>query len=81
MNIYGKKCVGFCLLSIFVMMASTSGAHASTGTEGQVGAPSNETNEAVAAEAVQEVSEPRFTVMLDKLHSVADTLTVKHPVQ
>ncbi|WP_340643092.1 hypothetical protein, partial [Pseudomonas syringae] len=32
------------------------------------------------AEAVQENPEPRFTVMLDKLHSVADALTVKHPV-
>lgn len=80
MSIYGKKCVGFCLLSIFVMMASTSGAHASTGTEGQVGAPSNEINDAVAVEVVQEVSEPRFTVMLDKLHWVVEKLTARHPV-
>ncbi|RMQ35295.1 hypothetical protein ALP86_04725, partial [Pseudomonas amygdali pv. mori] len=80
MNIYGKKCAGFCLLSIFVVMASASGAYANTGSEEPAGAPNNKTNETVLAEAVQEVSEPRFTVMLDKLHSVADALTVKHPV-
>jgi len=80
MNTYGRKCVGFCLLSIFVIMASASDAHANKGAEDPVGASSHETNEAVAAEAVQEISEPRFTVMLDKLHSVADVLTDKHPV-
>lgn len=80
MNTYGRKCVGFCLLSIFVIMASASGAHANTGAEDPVGVSSHETNEAVAAEAVQEISEPRFTVMLDKLHSVVDVLTDKHPV-
>ncbi len=80
MNIYEKKCVGFCLLSIFVLMASASSAHANRGSEEPVGAPNNETSETFLAEAVQENSEPRFTVMLDKLHSVADALTVKHPV-
>ncbi len=80
MNIYEKKCVGFCLLSIFVLMASASSAHANRGSEEPVGAPNNETSETFLAEAVQENPEPRFTVMLDKLHSVADALTVKHPV-
>ncbi|ATV16833.1 hypothetical protein CFN58_01955 [Pseudomonas avellanae] len=76
MNIYEKKCVGFCLLSIFVLMASASSAHANRGSEEPVGAPNNETSETFLAEAVQENSEPRFTVMLDKLHSVVYRLKI-----
>ncbi|WP_235181201.1 hypothetical protein [Pseudomonas syringae] len=83
MNIFGKTCVITYFFSILLTMALASGSYANTDSEIAVGVENNEADdikEAVQAGPGQEVSEPRFTILTDKLHSIVDVLTSKYPV-
>ncbi|MCI8212278.1 hypothetical protein AUC61_22350 [Pseudomonas sp. S25] len=79
MNKFKKKNIKRWLIPAFISTGLTYGAHANTEQTGAINITGSETT---AAEPVVDhpLSEPKFSVLEDKLHSLNDALTSKHPV-
>ncbi len=79
MNKLKKKNIKRWLVPAFISASLTYGAHANTE---QTDAISTSTRETTVPEPAvdQQLSEPKFSVLEDKLHSLNDALTSRHPV-
>ncbi|WP_122663715.1 hypothetical protein [Pseudomonas viridiflava] len=79
MNKLKKKNIKRWLIPAFISASLTYGAHANTE---QTDAISTSTRETTVAEPAvdQQLSEPKFSVLEDKLHSLNDALTSRYPV-
>nr|WP_243248397.1 hypothetical protein [Pseudomonas sp. S25] len=79
MNTLKKRNIKRWLIPAIISAGLTYGAHANTEQTDAVNTTGSETTAAEPA-VDQQFSEPRFSVLEDKLHSLNDALTSRHPV-
>lgn len=80
MNTFKKTPIQSALLLAVVTAGLTCGASASTDTQQTAALSRNGDAVTPKAAASQEFAEPKFIVLEDKLHSINDSLTTRHPV-
>lgn len=80
MNTFKKTSIQSAILLAVVTAGLTCGASASTDTQQTAALSPNGDAVTPQAAASQEFAEPKFIVLEDKLHSINDSLTSRHPV-